>query len=211
LVQKVSFIEPSHNLLVLGNRKRAFENDNGPLNGIPNPLVSKREKKRQVKASENQAKNGAAPMNEKMQRYLNKGIGFIKTGETAEDGQRRLKRAMRFNDGGDSSVNVGNTQKGIESVILNEQEPFVIHRQRKRQVNKADEDLSYFDRRQTEQDLMKLTGTFCPKAADKYQILLKRDGFMSILAKLKSKSRFSKDLAAKRVVSSTFFLDLLYL
>lgn len=74
--------------------------------------MSKKEKKRLGKAAENQPKNGGVPMNEKMQRYLNKGIGFIKSGENADDGQRRLKRAMRFNDGAESA-NSGNTQKGM--------------------------------------------------------------------------------------------------
>lgn len=50
----------------------------------------------------------------------------------------------------------------------------------------------------SEQNLYDLEGVFCPKSADKYQLLLKRDGFMSVLSKLKSKSK-SSHLDAKRL------------
>jgi hypothetical protein len=116
---------------------------------INNPLCFQSNSKRDKKKHAANFGRTAQP-SEKLQKYLNKGIGWVKEGEEVEDAQRRNKRAMRFNDGASSS---GSVQQNAPRVTPKSSSIFdttkAQPRPRKRIQNKTDDDvLSYIDRRE---------------------------------------------------------------
>lgn len=139
---------------------------------------------------------------DKVQKYMK--TSFLKEGEDIEDAQRRNMRARRFNDGASSSSSLPTVCAPIvrESTI----------KQRFSKPKTDDDVLSFFDRQQIgknleyrsisdnclERDLASLQGTYCPTPADKYQILLKRDNLLTMLTKLRSKSKSKMLTSAKR-------------
>jgi hypothetical protein len=85
--------------------------------------------------------------NAKLQKFMSKGIGFIKEGEDAEAAQRRHSRSMRFHEGTSNSTNVTPLRRTFTNTP---REGTLAQRFSTRKPNKKTDDdaLAYLDRQQ---------------------------------------------------------------
>jgi hypothetical protein len=83
--------------------------------------------------------------NVKLQKFMSKGIGFLKEGEDAYDAQRRQSRSMRFHDGASSS-----SSTPARRILTNTPREGTLKQRFSGQMKKkADDDaLAYLDRQQ---------------------------------------------------------------